>query len=121
MIFKNNLDFSVINNQIVSTDISPQKIFFKAFGVAISNPKAIVFLTALFPQFININEALIFQFSILIITLMIFSYFFLMFYALLVHNVKNWLNKPNRINAISRTSGSIFVGFGILLATSSNK
>ncbi len=96
-------------------------VFFQAFGVAMSNPKAIVFLTALFPQFVNINEALIPQFSVLIATLMIFSFSFLMFYALLAHNVKTWLSKPNRIKAVNRTSGSIFIGFGVLLATSSNK
>jgi len=111
----------VINRQLISRDISHQKIFFQAFGVAMSNPKAIVFLTALFPQFVNINEALVPQFSMLIVTLMIFSFFFLMFYALLAHSAKNWMTKPNRIQAVSRTSGSIFIGFGILLAASSNK
>ena len=83
--------------------------------------KAIIFLTALFPQFINMNEALVSQFSILIVTLMIFSFSFLMFYALIAHNAKKWLTKPNRINVVNRTSGSIFIGFGILLAVSSNK
>jgi len=40
---------------------------------------------------------------------------------LLAHNAKIWLTKPNRIKVVNRTSGSIFIGFGILLATSSNK
>jgi len=108
-------------SQLISTDVSSQKLFFQAFGVVMSNPKAIVFLTALFPQFININKALIPQFSMLIATLMIFSFSFLMFYALLAHNVKIWLTKPNRIKVVNRTSGSVFIGFGVLLATSSNK
>jgi len=121
LIFKKSFDFNAMKNQLISTDVSSQKIFFQAFGVAMSNPKAIVFLTALFPQFLDINEALIPQFSMLIATLMIFSFSFLMFYALLAHNVKTWLFKPNRIKAVNRTSGSIFIGFGVLLATSSNK
>ena len=121
LIFQKSFDFNTMKNQLISTDVSSQKIFFQAFGVAMSNPKAIVFLTALFPQFININKALIPQFSMLIATLMIFSFSFLMFYALLAHNVKTWLFKPNRIKAVNRTSGSIFIGFGVLLATSSNK
>ena len=121
LIFQKSEDFSALKNQLVPTDVSSKKIFFQAFGVALGNPKAIVFLTALFPQFININEDLIPQFSILIITLMLFSFSFLMSYALLAHKAKIWLTKPNRIKSVNRTSGSIFIGFGILLATSSNK
>ncbi len=121
LIFQNNLDFRSNNSQLNSGNVPSFKIFFQAFSVAVSNPKAIVFLTALFPQFVNMNEALVSQFSMLIATLMFFSFFFLMLYALIAHNAKNWLTKPSRINAVSRTSGSIFIGFGILLATSSNK
>jgi len=121
LIFQKNSDLAAMKNQLVSTDVSSQKIFFQALGVALSNPKAIIFLTALFPQFVNINEALIPQFSMLIVTLMICSFSFLMFYSMLAHKVKAWLIKPNRIKAVNRASGSIFIGFGILLAASSNK
>jgi len=121
MIFQKSADFTSIKIQLNSTDISSQKIFFQALGVALSNPKAIVFLTALFPQFVNINNPLVPQFSLLIATLMLFSFSFLMLYALLAYQAKTWLTKPGRIKAFNRTSGSIFICFGILLATSSNK
>jgi len=121
LIFQKGIDFSTIQNQIISTEIASSKIFVQGLGIALSNPKAIVFLTALFPQFINTKEALIPQFSILIAILMIFSFSFLMSYALLAHKAKIWLTKPDRIKTFNRTSGSIFVGFGLLLATSSNK
>jgi len=52
---------------------------------------------------------------------MSFSFFFLMSYALLAHSAKEWLNRQRRIKAVNRASGSIFIGFGLLLATSSNK
>jgi threonine/homoserine/homoserine lactone efflux protein len=45
----------------------------------------------------------------------------LMFYALLAHKARTWLLKPLRAKAVARTSGSIFIGFGILLAASSNR
>ena len=121
VIFQKSSDFSTMKNQLISKDVSSQKIFFQALGIALSNPKAIIFLTALFPQFVNINEALIPQFSMLIATLMVFSFSFLMFYALLAHRVKTLLIKPNRIKVFNRTSGSIFVGLGVLLAVSSNE
>ena len=121
MFSQKNHDFITMKNQLISTKVSSQKIFFQALGVALSNPKAIIFLTALFPQFVNINKALIPQFTILISTLMFFSFFFLMSYALLAHRIKAWLTKPKRIKVFNQTSGSIFIGFGVLLAISSNK
>lgn len=121
IIFQKGVDFSSINTPARSTDISSQKIFLQALGVAVSNPKAIVFLTALFPQFINVEQTLIPQFSILIITLMSFSFFFLMVYAFGAQRMKIWLNRSDRITLFSRTSGSIFIGFGLLLATASSK
>ena len=104
-LFQKNLVFNSINNQLISADISSLKLFFQAFGVAMSNPKAIVFQTALFPQLININNALIPQFSMLIFTLKIFSISFLIFYALLQNNDKIFLTKPNRNNVVNLTTG----------------
>ena len=121
MIFQEGLDFTKIFRQAAVPDASGGKVFLQALGVALSNPKAIVFLTALFPQFISIDRALVPQFTMLMATLMSFSFFFLMSYALLAHSAKEWLNRQNRIKTVNRASGSIFIGFGLLLATSSNK
>jgi len=100
---------------------SSGKIFSQGMGVALSNPKALVFLTALFPQFVNVKQELIPQFSVLIATLMGFSFFFLMCYALLAHKAKTWMTTSKRIKTFNRTSGSIFIGFSMLLALSSNR
>jgi threonine/homoserine/homoserine lactone efflux protein len=121
MILRKNFDLGNTQLLRVAADISPHKMFVQAWGVAISNPKAIVFLTALFPQFINIDKTLVPQFAMLMATLMLFSFAFLMFYALLAHQIKAWLNNANRLKYFNRASGSIFIGFGILLATSSHK
>ncbi len=108
LFFQKGLDFQSAQNHRTTAKISSAKIFFQAFGVAASNPKAIVFLTALFPQFLNINAPLIPQFFILIITLMTLSFSFLMFYALLAHKAKNWFAKSNRVRFVSRASGAVF-------------
>lgn len=121
LFFQKGPDFQSAQSNLIAANVPSIKIFFQAFGVAVSNPKAIVFLTALFPQFLNINEPLIPQFVILISTLMTLSFTFLMFYALMAHKVKTWLSKSSRVKFVSRTSGVIFIGFGVLLATSSNK
>ncbi|MCP3892087.1 MAG: LysE family translocator [Desulfobulbaceae bacterium] len=120
ILFQKTSHISSIEKPTRIPKISSQKIFIQAFTVAISNPKAVVFLTALFPQFINVDGSLLPQFSVLIITLMAFSFFFLMAYALLAQRIKYWLDKPERVKIFSRASGATFIGFGLLLATSSN-
>jgi threonine/homoserine/homoserine lactone efflux protein len=100
---------------------SSGKLFIQAMTVAISNPKAIVFLTALLPQFMNVKNPLLPQFVQLMGTLMFFSFLFLMAYALLAYKIKDWLKKPGSGKTFNRISGFIFVAFGLLLATSSQK
>lgn len=121
LFFQKGIDLNEVQGHFSPAEKSAKKIFLQAIGVAMSNPKAIVFLTALFPQFLVVEQPLIPQFSILIATLMLFSFAFLMLYALLAHNAKLWLMKPNRMKIFGRVSGSVFVGFGALLATSSNR
>lgn len=121
LFFQKHLSLDSVQRRPTATPISSPKIFFQAFGVAVSNPKAIVFLTALFPQFLNVADPLIPQFIVLIATLMIFSFSFLMAYALLAHKAKAWFLKPAKTRVVSRASGAIFVGFGVLLALSSRQ
>lgn len=109
------------NSEAHENNISRRKLFFQAFGVAVSNPKAIVFLTALFPQFVNVDEPLATQFVILITTLMVVSFSFLMLYAFLTDRVKSWLNMSDRVSIVRRGSGLFFIGIGILLGASSQR
>lgn len=113
---------SLWNNATYRSDtVSRRKIFFQALTVAMSNPKAVVFLTALLPQFIVVEQPLFPQFIQLIGVLMFFSFLFLMGYALLIQKMKNWLQKPNSGQLFNRISGSIFIGFGLLLAASTKE
>lgn len=121
MIFQKHTDLEIFDELYEKKRISSQKLFFQAFLVAVSNPKAIIFLTALFPQFINHQNSIYPQFSVLISILMFFSFSFLLFYSIIADHAKGWISKPGRIKIVNKTSGSLFVGFGLLLATSSNK
>lgn len=121
LFFQKGIDLNQVQGRFNPEVKSAKKIFIQAMGVALSNPKAIVFLTALLPQFLHVEQPILPQFSLLIATLMFFSFAFLMFYALLAHKAKFWLMKPHRIKIFGRVSGSIFVGFGALLATSSHR
>lgn len=90
-------------------------VFKEGFGVGISNPKAIAFFTALFPQFIDQTRAFIPQFLTLIITIEGISFFVLMGYALLSSMATPYLSKDKTMNIFNKVTGSAFIGFGIAL------
>ena len=92
----------------------------QAMGIAVSNPKAIVFLTALLPQFISINAPVMPQFLILIAVLSLFSLSFLTSYAILAHKARVWLTKSNKIGIFTKMGGVVFIMFAILLAVTTN-
>lgn len=122
LLFANEKNQNVIDSEPKTNQIKSKKLFIQSFGIAVSNPKAVVFLTALLPQFITIEDPLVPQFSTLILVLMSFSFSFLMCYSLLAHQAKGWLTaESNRKKIVNRVSGSIFIGFGVLLGSSSNQ
>lgn len=119
--FTKNAENNASDTLLNARSVSSGKIFLQAWGVAVSNPKAIIFLTALFPQFLDVNKALAPQFAILVSVLMISSFCFLMFYAIVAHKIKDWLIKPSRTNLFRKITGSVFISFGLLLATASKE
>ena len=90
-----------------------RKSFVQGLLVAISNPKAILFFTALFPQFIDLSKPIMVQFIILTTTFMFFSFLILIIYALSAHSAKGWFAKENRAIWLNRISGTIFITFGL--------
>lgn len=90
-------------------------VFREGFGVGISNPKAIAFFTALFPQFIDPTRAFVPQFLTLIMTIEGISFFVLSGYALLSSMVSPYLSKENRIAFFNKLTGAAFIGFGFAL------
>ncbi len=51
------------------------RLFFESYLVGVTNPKAIAFYTALFPQFLNVEQSILPQFFALALTFACFSYF----------------------------------------------
>ncbi|MCG8428595.1 MAG: LysE family transporter [Chromatiales bacterium] len=85
--------------------------------VALTNPKAIAFATALFPQFIAIDQPVLSQFVILVSTFMCFSFACLLGYAVLAHRLKGRSSQLVSGKALGKVFGSVFIGAGALLAT----
>ncbi len=95
------------------------KLFAQGLFVALSNPKAIAFTTALFPQFVDHSKPLAFQFAVLVTTFMLFSSTCLFGYALISAGAKNRTRHTKFSRYMSKLFGAAFVGSGIALATAS--
>jgi threonine/homoserine/homoserine lactone efflux protein len=101
-----------------SNDQKPLALFQQAFLVTISNPKALIFVSALLPQFIKPASPLISQ----VIALGLISagiHFTLYFcYAALASKAKSLLNSEKRRRRFNQFSGLTFLIFGVSLGVS---
>lgn len=91
------------------------QIFKEGFFVGISNPKAIAFFTALFPQFIDPSREYFKQFITLILTIEGISFIVLFIYAFLAFKFAYFLTKEKYTKLFNKLTGSAFIGFGTAL------
>lgn len=94
---------------------SRKQYFFEAFFLAITNPKPILFFTAIFPQFLDLKSAISPQFFIMTGIFLFISFFSLCAYAYLSKRSKAYLSNKNSVNFINKITGGIFVLMGISL------
>ena len=92
------------------------KLYVNGLFVALSNPKAIAFTTALFPQFILPEKPIVLQFSILIMTFMFLSFACLFAYAVMAAETKNRSAHIKLPGIMSKVFGGAFIGSGVFLA-----
>lgn len=94
--------------------VTGRELFFEALTVALTNPKAWIFLNALLPQFIDSDKSVIPQFSLLIVTLLLLSVSCLLTYAALASRLKYRISG----NVFNKVTGSTFFVLGIVLIVS---
>ena len=93
----------------------PFQLFREAFLLATTNPKPILFFTALFPQFIDARAPLLLQFFILTGIFMALSFAILMGYAVVGARARAVLATPHIAKWLNRLVGTAFVSFGAAL------
>ncbi|WP_299011236.1 LysE family translocator [uncultured Shewanella sp.] len=102
-------------------EANSKNMFKQAFTVGISNPKDLLFFSALFPQFIDMSLPQIPQLLILALTWATIDFSFVMIYASLASVLAPKLTKSNKLHWFDRFSGTMFIGLAGLLITRSNK
>jgi len=89
------------------------QIFTQSVMLALTNPKAILFFTALFPQFIDSEQSLLPQFFILTGTFMTISFCSLMMYGVVARTTRKWFSVPRHASWFNRVSGGLFMLLGV--------
>lgn len=92
-------------------------IYRQGFLVAASNPKAILFAAAFFPQFINPDAAKLPQFAILLTTFTVIEVGWYFVYAVSGKRLSIYLQRATVMRAFNRLTGGVFIGFAALMAT----
>ncbi len=104
------------NNTHQHNKRSSKVFFYEGFFLAVTNPKPIIFFIALFPQFLNIEYAILPQFFILTGTFMFISFFSLLTYGFLSKNAKRYFNDKDKMAWFHMVTGGLFIimGLGLL-------
>jgi len=89
-------------------------LWLHSFGVGISNPKAVLFFAALFPQFIPADSGPHIL-ALLVATFVVVKLVILGGYAIGARHVVRLLRKPDHARAGQMLTGVIFVCFGLLM------
>lgn len=116
--FSDTTEFEESTHGDSTSRYSMATLFKSGFLVGATNPKAIVFFTALFPQFINMTQPLLPQYLLLVSTFAIMEMAWLLLYSWFGAKSSNWIMMKGRAKLFNRFTGSVFIGAGVLLGSS---
>jgi threonine/homoserine/homoserine lactone efflux protein len=91
-------------------------LFAEAFVVTMANPKAILFFTALFPQFVTTEKETFFQFFMIVFVLLVIAFGCMMIYGFFGLKIARLLKESKIRKGFNRMVGTAFIAMGIGLA-----
>ncbi|WP_420414360.1 LysE family translocator [Roseibium sp.] len=117
-IWRDKSSFQVQNGALTARK-HPAKLFLEAFLVSVTNPKAILVITALFPQFMSKGGINFLETTILSVTYAVLCFANHAAIAFAGGHMRRFLTSEKRMRWVRRTTGGLFVGFGAALASAS--
>jgi len=96
--------------------VSNSRTFANGFILQIANPKALLFFTALLPQFINPRQPIALQVAILACTSAILEFFILLGYGILAGTASELARQPRFATVTNRIAGVLLACAGAGLA-----
>lgn len=108
---------NIAADQIDSRKGSPLALVLRGFIVNASNPKAIVFILAVLPQFLDSSRPLLMQYLVMMATMVCVDLVVMAGYTGLAAKVLRLLREPRQQRLLNRVFGSLFGAAATLLAT----
>ena len=102
-----------------SSYLPKRGLFVQGLLVNLTNPKAIVFIGALVPQFIDPAQPVAAQYAVIAATLCATDIIVMSGYAVLALQMGRWLGEARHVRWQNRIFGAVFVTAGSMLAVSS--
>ncbi|MBY4679071.1 homoserine/homoserine lactone efflux protein [Marinobacterium arenosum] len=101
--------------------VSGRRCFLQALLINITNPKGIVFLMALIPQFLDPLQPQAPQLLIICGTLVTVDWLVMTGYSAVAARLRPWLRNAKAVKTQNRVTGSALIGAGLLLSSASNR
>jgi homoserine/homoserine lactone efflux protein len=96
---------------------TPRQIVLRGFLINATNPKAVLFMLAVLPQFIDPSAPQLPQYAICATTLFFTDLVVMSAYTAFAAKVLRALREPHHVRWINRAFGGLFIAAGALLAT----
>jgi len=106
----------MVANQDGGPTVSLRTMVLRGWAINAVNPKGTVFLLAVVPQFMNLEQPLVLQYLIIAATLGFTDLVVMAGYTALAARLLGALRDASHIRAMNRVFGSMFVAAGTLLA-----
>ena len=103
--------------------VSDKRLLLQGFTVGVTNPKSIVFLVAILPQFVDQSRAHVpLQLVSLGMIFVVVAVSFDTIWALIAGGAREWFaTSPQRMSRMEGVGGGIMIGLGAVLLFSGNK
>ena len=96
--------------------VGSRQMFVNGFVLQAANPKALIFFTALLPQFIDPRAPVVEQVAILGVTSVIIEFLVLLGYGALAGRMATLAARPRFRSAADRVAGSLLITAGVSMA-----
>ena len=108
----------VLAGQAAPRHVAPAgRLFANAFVLQASNPKCLVFFTAILPQFLDTRRPIVAQMAILGVTSIVVEFCVLLGYGVLASRMSRLARQPRYALITDRVAGALLIGAGVGLAS----
>jgi homoserine/homoserine lactone efflux protein len=106
----------VVDGAACPQPVRSARLFLNGFVLQASNPKSLVFFSAILPQFVDPRGGLVFQMTVLGLTSIVVEFVVLLGYGLLAERASAFARQPRYARLVDRLAGTLLITAGVGLA-----